>query len=186
MIVDPGAVFVGIMKNSPTNSIGAMELATGTTPGTLAGFGTSFVNFGTVTVDAGAIWSVSGLATVGSGMTLTVDGTLALAGALDDQGDVIFGPGGVLTTPMTIDNKGTVEFTGAVGAGSMVGFAGVGTLVIDDLASAPGGMQQQDFDAPITGFVFGEDLIRVSTARLGNFGGIDGARPAASTAARRR
>ncbi len=84
LIVDPGAVFVG--KVSAEQS--TIELAVGAATGTLRGLGTSFVNFGTVTVDAGARWVLSGSNTIGAGATLSTIGTLTDAGTLVDAGTI--------------------------------------------------------------------------------------------------
>ena len=64
------------------------------------------------------------------------------------------------------------------GGGLTVGFGPGGTLVLDDLASAPGGVQHQDFTSPLAGLIDG-DKIRIATASLGNFTGIDAATPGA-------
>ena len=53
MIVDPGAQFNGTVAGS------ALYLATGN-GGTLAGFGTSIVNFGSITFETDAEWTITG------------------------------------------------------------------------------------------------------------------------------
>jgi hypothetical protein len=55
LVVDPGAVFNGKVSGG-TPSSATLELASGGSAGTLSGLGTSFVNFGSVTVDSGASW----------------------------------------------------------------------------------------------------------------------------------
>ena len=59
-MVDPGAVFNGKVVGS-TGASNALELASGGSTGTLSGLGTSFTNFGTVTVDSGAAWELTGI-----------------------------------------------------------------------------------------------------------------------------
>ena len=55
LIVDPGAVFVGAVKGAS----GVLELATGSSAGSLSGIGTSITNFASLQFD-GSPWSVSG------------------------------------------------------------------------------------------------------------------------------
>jgi hypothetical protein len=56
LIVDPGAVFYGVINGGG----GEIDLA-GTSPGTLAGFdGTSITNFASLQFDTGADWTISG------------------------------------------------------------------------------------------------------------------------------
>ena len=81
-------------RSSPPRGAGAsvntMELAAGPATGTLSGFGTSFTNFGVLTVDAGASWRFTSN-TIGSGVTLTNSGRLSNAG-----------PSGVIDTAVTL------------------------------------------------------------------------------------
>ena len=102
------------------NASSALELMSGSATGTISGIGNSFTNFGTVMVDSGASWALSGgnsvangvtLATaadliVGAGMALTSSGTAVIATAggatLTDSGVIggataaILGGGGNL------------------------------------------------------------------------------------------
>ncbi len=59
LVVDPGAVFNGKVIGS-TSASNALELAAGGSTGALTGLGASFSNFGTVTVDSGAAWELTG------------------------------------------------------------------------------------------------------------------------------
>jgi hypothetical protein len=61
LIADPGAVFAGKIFGGG----GVLELASAASAGTLAGFGTSITNFGTLQFDAGAAWTVSGIDVAG-------------------------------------------------------------------------------------------------------------------------
>ena len=81
LIVSPGAVFAGTVDGGNTTgsaTVTTLELTAGAVPGTLAGLGTAFVNFGSIVLDAGAAWTVTG-------------GTAGLAGTIAGfaQGDTI-------------------------------------------------------------------------------------------------
>ena len=97
VVVNPGGVFTGIVKGG--NSIGStvvstLELGSGAASGTLGGIGTQFVQFGRVTVDAGASWTLTGANTIVAGATLTDSGTVTNIGSL--SGGIVL-DGGVVT-----------------------------------------------------------------------------------------
>ena len=80
LVLDPGFSFVGTVVGGSANS--TLELAAGT--GVLNALGTEFTNFGKVTVDAGATWTVDAVASALSGVTITGSGgsnTLAVTTA---------------------------------------------------------------------------------------------------------
>jgi len=72
LILDPGFSFVGLVQGGGVNS--TLELAAGAAAHVLNALGTEFTNFGTVTVDAGATWTVDALAAALSGVTITGSG----------------------------------------------------------------------------------------------------------------
>ena len=79
------------------------------------------------------------------------------------------------TASGTTVSGGTLELQAGAIVSGPINFTGTGgTLQIDDLASAPGGVQQTDFNAEISGFAVG-DVIRVEG--FGNFPTIDAATP---------
>ena len=59
LVVDPGAVFVGKVKAN-SGGTNTLELAGGSSTGSISGVGTSFINFQTLAVDAGATWTSDG------------------------------------------------------------------------------------------------------------------------------
>jgi hypothetical protein len=59
LVAYPGAVFVGNVDGGGSAGSNTLRLAAGAGTGTLAGLGTSFVNFGTVVINAGASWIVT-------------------------------------------------------------------------------------------------------------------------------
>src|SRR5262249_42157135 len=106
-----------------------LELAAaGTTVGTIAAIGTSFIGFGTVTVDTAASWSLAGASTLAAGTTFANAGTVTVAGTFDTAGSVL--------------NRGSIA--GRVGlAGGYLYNAGTATmtaptgLVVDGSGGSP-------------------------------------------------
>jgi RTX calcium-binding nonapeptide repeat (4 copies) len=76
----PGAVLIGTATAAGTGNV--LELASGTGSGTIGGIGTSVLGLGTINVDVGAAWTLTGNNSVGAGYTLTDAGTLTNAGTL--------------------------------------------------------------------------------------------------------
>jgi len=72
LILDPGATFTGAVVGGGANT--TLELAPGAGAGTLNALGTTFTDFGTVTVDAGATWTVEALASALAGTTIIGSG----------------------------------------------------------------------------------------------------------------
>jgi hypothetical protein len=125
LVVNPGAVFIGVVVG---NTVGAtiastLELSAGN--GTLSGgLGTSFVNFGSILVDTGASWTLAGADTLTSGQTLTNAGMLILAnttfsGAGDLQNNAV-----IVASASSNDTLGMVTGSGTIafGAASEVAF----------------------------------------------------------------
>ncbi|HEX3864938.1 MAG TPA: Hint domain-containing protein [Stellaceae bacterium] len=135
LVLDPGAVLSGSvigstatvnLHGSVTHATNTLELTAGGSAGTLTGFGTSFVNFGTVAVDSSADWVLSGNNTLASGVTLIDSGSLVNAGTLDFEG-VLVPQGG------TLNNTGTI-LNGVYASGGAAIVVNSGT--IDDAAQA--------------------------------------------------
>ena len=140
LIVTPGPVFDGAVNGGSGASSNAIELASGLATGTLAGLGTSFTNFGTLAVDAGATWTINGAApqTVSSLGTITTAGNLALyiaSGGIVTNGQsgsssaVVVGQRSGIglkgTTGATVTNFGTTQGIGSVASptlGDGIGF----------------------------------------------------------------
>jgi hypothetical protein len=127
-VVDaPGAIFSGQVLGG--NAIGAsvvstLELASGAGPGTLTGLGSKYVEFGNVTIGAGASWTWVSDA-IGTGYTITNAGTLTNTGSLGSS--VTLGAGAVLTNASTgtIVGSGLAALVGPSGSSAMVVNAGL-------------------------------------------------------------
>ena len=146
VVIDPGAVFSGLVNGG--NTIGAtaastLELASATTQGLMSGLGTQFIDFAHVTIDAGAVWTLTGQNTLAAGTTLTnagdltiLGGTLADAGTLINDGLIIDDPSTITVASLTgtgqmlISDASTLIVTGTVTAGETIDFAGTGLLSI--------------------------------------------------------
>jgi hypothetical protein len=154
LVVDPGAVFNGVVSGS-TSASNALELASGGSTGTLSGLGIDFINFGTVTVDVGASWNLSGTNTVASGTSLIDSGTLTDAGSI--SGGVTVGNGGVLTVASggTVTNDGTAAVYGAGGPGTVVNYGSIAGTGLFGVDLGSGGSVTNAASASITGGDFG-------------------------------
>ncbi len=131
LVVAPGAVFSGSVAGS-TNASNVLELASGGGTGTLAGLGTSFTNFGAVTVDSGAAWQLTGANTVAPGSSLTDRGLLTNAGSI--AGGITVAGGGVL-----INLSGSRSITRTrTEQPAVYGLGGAGTVVNSGSISATG------------------------------------------------
>ncbi len=111
--LEPGAVFVGSVVGGSGNN--TLELGSAGSTGTVAGLGTSFKNFGTIVVDAGAQWVLSGSNTINNGATLTNAGTLNIAGIL-------------IVDPATMVNSGYVAGTVTLAGGGYLDNIATGTI----------------------------------------------------------
>jgi fibronectin-binding autotransporter adhesin len=105
------------------------------------------VNIGTVTVDGGAQWTLTGDNTLGSGVTLNVYGTLTNSGTLDASAGTLFvdqetlDNTGYIVGPVTLGSGGYLQNeTGGTITGSTVavfGAGGPGTVVNDGTILGP-------------------------------------------------
>jgi hypothetical protein len=87
LVVDPGAVFSGLVNGG--NTLGAtaastLELVAGAGNGTLNGLGTTIVNFANIVVDIGTSWVLRG-DMLASGYNVTDGGTLTNQGTINSE-----------------------------------------------------------------------------------------------------
>ena len=186
IVVRPGAEFAGLVDGG--NAVGAgvvstLELAPGA--GTLAGLGTQFTDFGAVAVDAGATWTL-GAASLASGATLDVAGTVVLGSGLSGGGVVAVEPGGEVAfapgqapSGVTIGLGGTVEVMGAAetiagyGPGGLT-LGGAAALTLDVTGSGRFSVRQANGNSYVTAcFASGSRILadvgpcRVEALRVG-------------------
>ncbi len=77
--VAPGAVFAGVVAGNTASSGNFLELLSGSSIGTINGFGTQYQNFRRVTLDGGARWSLGGTVAAGTSVAFAGGGALTLA-----------------------------------------------------------------------------------------------------------
>ena len=168
VIVDPGAVFDGDVVGGISAS-DTLELASGSSIGTISGLGTAFVNFGSVLVDSRAHWELTGSNSLASGSTLTNSGTLALFGATFSDAGGIVNNGKIELDPSTM-NVASLSGTGTVSidAGSTLAVQGVVSAGQDIVFTGSGGeldlATPSAFAGTLTGFADGDIIDLTSVA----------------------
>lgn len=123
LIVAPGAVFSGTVDGGNvigSSFVSTLELASAASAGTLAGIGTQFVDFGQITIDAGASWIFTGANTVAAGIGITDSGLLTNNAAL---------PGGILMAGGTLVNAAAATISGTLAAVYTGTGGSVGTIL---------------------------------------------------------
>ena len=138
VIIAPGASFIG--KIDGGNTLGAtatstLELAPGTSAGTLAGFGAQYIHFGGISVDAGAYWVLTA-DTIGAGYAIADSGTLTNTGSLGSP--VTLGAGANLTNAAGATIASTGPYGVYVPAGGSVTNVGVIAGASDAVKFSPG------------------------------------------------
>ncbi len=88
----PGARFTGTVEGGASGTgaaMGTLELLAGANAGSLTGFGTQFVNFAAVQIDAGANWSLAGTVAASQTVAFAGSGQLSLTNPTAMQGTVV-------------------------------------------------------------------------------------------------
>ena len=144
VIADPGAVFTGKIGGGA----GVMELASGASTGTLAGFGPTITNFGSLQFDTGAAWTISG-DSASTGL-----GTLAIGGFTVADTIELTGFAAVSETfasnALVLTNAATVHTTLHV--------QGTLTTANFNIATDGGGGTDITFAIPPASLVYGQTL----------------------------
>jgi hypothetical protein len=143
LIVDPGAVFDGVVKG---NADAKDQLVLGgTTSGTLSGLGSEFIDFPKVSVAAAASWTLRGVNTTQA--TLAVGGNLVVSGTLDDSGRAFIENGATLA----VAGMGTLTVGSLNLTGGMLEGAATGAIAIGPTAGGAGAITL-DEDIGVHGF----------------------------------
>ncbi len=116
LVVDPGAVFLGNVVASPP-AVTTLQLA-GSAAGTLAGIGTQFTGFSTISVASGANWLLTG--------TNTVNELFTDLGTLDINGTAEIFTGGTLL----VSGSGQAAISTFILQGGTVSDQGQGQIVV--------------------------------------------------------
>ncbi len=141
VVINPGGVFKGLVDggNAPGGGIGStLELGVGGHGTTLNGLGSQFVNFSTVSVDAGAFVHLTGTNTLVSGVALTDQGTLIIdngASLTEADAAVVSGAPGSASA-VVVDGAGS-SWTAA--GGMVLGDKASGSLTITNLGGVTAG-----------------------------------------------
>ncbi len=118
LIVDPGAVFIGTVNGGNTiggTATSTLEFAYTAGQGTLAGLGSHYVNFGQISIDTGAIWTISGSNSIVAGQTLTNSGNIYGDGTITNSGLVDTTSAGIVQYGGLFINDGSITAGGLVG-----------------------------------------------------------------------
>jgi fibronectin-binding autotransporter adhesin len=134
VVVDPGAVFVGNVDGGNTPGrvkASRLEFASAASTQTLTGLGTQFVNFATISIDAGDAWVLTGSNSIAAGSRLLSAPPLINDGTLTNAGRILeplnLGSGASVTNlagGTIVGSTGTAIYAVSGGAGNLVKNAG--------------------------------------------------------------
>jgi len=144
LVIDPGAVFNGLVVGNGSND--TLVLASAASGGTLSGLGSQFTGFTNITETAGAKWTLTGANSLGAGTTLTDAGVLAVAGTLSDAGAATVS--GRLRVGGSVSIGGSVTGTGSVAISSHAVLSVGGAFATKRLSFLAGGHETAMFGAP--------------------------------------
>jgi hypothetical protein len=152
LVVGPAAVSVGrVVAAGLANTL---ELAQGTSAGSIGGIGSQFTGFDTVTVDTGAKWTLTGsngtgMVTNNGDLTIATGGTLDVAASVDPLSSGLF----------QISANSLLEIAANTGAADRMQFFGAGTLTIDAAAQFGAQVGTTAYAGPlIESFVNGDKI----------------------------
>jgi len=156
LILDAGASFNGSVAALAT-AANTIELTSGAATGTLAGVGTEYIGFQTITIDHGASWNIGAISVAETVINAGTVGGIELdaGGAVTNQAGATIssaGTGIIAQSPSTVDNLGLIQG----------GSAGAGVYLYGTLTNAS------------TGTITGEKYGVTGTASLVNAGTIQG------------
>jgi hypothetical protein len=117
----------GQLDGSVNGGGGTLELARSSVAGTLSGLGGQISGFGGIEVDARAVWTLAGGATLKSGTLLTNNGKLALTGNIRNSGAIDNAAGATLDLQ---GDYGIGKVGHLVNAGTLLKSAGTGVSLV--------------------------------------------------------
>ena len=176
LIIDPGAVFSGKVVALGKNS--TIELAAGTSTGTISGIGdeySQYSGFSHIQVDGGASWNLAGTNTFLYGVTVGESGTLTLTGSLSTGGVVTGGTG---SAGGTGGNGVDLASGGSLGNYSYTVVSGGLPTLVGGIINGGAGYTSS---SSLNGGTGGVGVDAVGNARLTNYGTIEGGAGGSST-----
>jgi hypothetical protein len=149
--VYPGVTFTGKVEGGGAGS--TLELGSAAAAGVLTGFGSQYLNFGTIALYNGAQWSVDGPIPAGDTVAFSRGGT----GLLN-----IDNPGGMAGTITGFSPEETIGLSGIV-ANATDGTIGAGNTLIVTQGNGPPQVLTFDPNQSFAGLVFKESVIGGTT-----------------------
>ena len=123
LVVEPGAVFNGAAVGGSGNN--TLELA-GNSPGSIGGVNTgTFANFGSMIVDSGASWTLTG---AGAVPVILNDGSLHVGGSLTISTDIAAASTGLFI----LDGSASMQVAAALGTATQISFTAGSDLLLDN------------------------------------------------------
>jgi hypothetical protein len=162
LVVLPGAVFNGnVAGGGGTNTL---ELAQSVSAGSLGGIGSTFTGFGTLAVDSGANWTLTGSNTAGivlnnGTLAIASNGSLTVATAIDPAS----------TGQFELGSNSVIDIAAAIGSHAQFAFLGAAEAIIDTASQFGSNVGKSTYTGPLfENFGVGDsiDLKNVSSASV--------------------
>jgi len=152
LVEDPGSAIIGTVGGSSY----ALELASGSSSGSISGLGTSITGLSTVAVDTGASWTLSGTNSVAN---IVDNGFINVAGSLDVSSAVDPTSSGAFL----LTGQSNLEIASILGGGNLkmqfIGSNSTNRLIIDNAAQFGENVGTPSYVGPvIQGFLAGDTI----------------------------
>jgi len=152
LALDAGARFVGVVNGG--GGTNTLELAAADGTGTTGSIGSSFINFGALTVDTDAVWNLTGTNSI---LTVLNDGTLKVAASatLDVTTSIDVGSLGLFS----LGANATLDVAADTGTSDSYGFLASAELAIDNASQFGTGVGTTSYAGPtIEKFIAGDSI----------------------------